>query len=226
MPSKKIAVDLFYDVISPYSYFAFEHLLRHSKLWPSVNLRLKPFLLGGIMKAAGNKPPMVVPNKAIYMLSDINRISKLLAVNCTIPKHFGDITMVKGSLRAMRFITAIDIATDGKQTEQLSREFYKRTFGSHLDIADIESIRQAARDAGLSEDVIDKAIVKMDQQAAKDRLRAYTEEAFGHNSFGAPTIVAHLPTGPEMFFGSDRIEILANVLGLKYEGPLTQFAKL
>ena len=57
--AKRLVVELYYDVVSPYSYFCFEALTRYRQPW-DMDLRLKPFHLGGVMKAANNKPPAMV----------------------------------------------------------------------------------------------------------------------------------------------------------------------
>ena len=57
--AKRLVVELYYDVISPYSYFCFEALSRYRQPW-DMDLRLKPFNLGAIMKEANNKPPGMV----------------------------------------------------------------------------------------------------------------------------------------------------------------------
>jgi hypothetical protein len=51
-------VTLYYDCLSPFSYFAFTTLHRYAslQLWP-MQLELKPMLLGGVMAATGNRPP-------------------------------------------------------------------------------------------------------------------------------------------------------------------------
>lgn len=72
--SRKVIVDFFYDVISPYSYIAFEILSRYnSGQWVNAALRLRPASLAHIMQASGNKPPMMVAAKAAYMPKDIHR---------------------------------------------------------------------------------------------------------------------------------------------------------
>lgn len=38
-----------------------------------MDLILRPFFLGGVMKASGNRPPMMVPSKALYMHKDLAR---------------------------------------------------------------------------------------------------------------------------------------------------------
>lgn len=46
----------------------------------------------------------------------------------------------------------------------------------------------------------------------KEALKDNTAEALGHGAFGAPTMVLD---GSEMFFGCDRLELLAQSLGAK-----------
>ena len=46
-PAKK-TIQLFYDVVSPYSWFAFEILCRYKTKWP-IELQLKPIFNGGLL---------------------------------------------------------------------------------------------------------------------------------------------------------------------------------
>src|SRR5687768_7767121 len=88
----KKAVHFFYDVISPYSWIAFEVLLRHQKIWPSMDLKLRPFYLGGILRGAANPPPAkTVPNKARYGPRDIARLAQYYSVPAKIPPDFFDV---------------------------------------------------------------------------------------------------------------------------------------
>uniref|UniRef100_A0A914ZIP1 EGF-like domain-containing protein n=1 Tax=Parascaris univalens TaxID=6257 RepID=A0A914ZIP1_PARUN len=70
--SSKTLIDLYFDVISPYSLIAFESLLRYENHWP-IKVNLIPFFLGGIMKESGNKPAMMVAAKMAYMNKDLRR---------------------------------------------------------------------------------------------------------------------------------------------------------
>jgi glutathione S-transferase kappa 1 len=38
-----------------------------------MDLVLRPFYLGGLMNATGNRPPMMVPKKGLYMHKDLLR---------------------------------------------------------------------------------------------------------------------------------------------------------
>ena len=51
-------ITLYYDCLSPFSFFAFSVIDRYVKagLWPA-SFVLKPILLGGVMAATGNAPP-------------------------------------------------------------------------------------------------------------------------------------------------------------------------
>lgn len=44
--SSGLRIEFFYDIMSPYSFFAFEVLSRYQRLW-NVTLELRPILLGG-----------------------------------------------------------------------------------------------------------------------------------------------------------------------------------
>lgn len=63
----KHSVKLYYDVISPFSYIAFEVLLRYSKRWENMDLKLQPVWIAGIMDAVGNTPPGALPARGRYL---------------------------------------------------------------------------------------------------------------------------------------------------------------
>nr|XP_045587938.1 glutathione S-transferase kappa 1-like [Procambarus clarkii] len=104
--SKKI--DFFYDVISPYAWFAFEVLMRYKKHW-NVEIQLKPVLLAAIGKAAGNTAPMLVPNKGRYIAKDLLRCGTYFNIPVKLVRDAHELMLVKGSLVPNRFLTAIDL---------------------------------------------------------------------------------------------------------------------
>ncbi len=46
-----------------------------------MDLVLRPIFLGGVMKASGNKPPMTVAAKGMYMEKDLRRNSDYFGIN-------------------------------------------------------------------------------------------------------------------------------------------------
>ncbi|KAM6139879.1 glutathione S-transferase kappa 1-like [Pterocles gutturalis] len=211
-------VELFYDVVSPYSWLGFEVLCRYQHIW-NVDLRFRPAFLGGIMQATGNKPPAMLPKRAEYLQKDIKRMAKYYQVPVQISEGDFQRVLGKSSLAAMRFITATDM-TEPRYLEPLSREFWRRFWSQHEDISQPENILAVAGQAGLSSELAQKLLETISSPAVKNRLKETTEEAIKYGAFGMPAVVAHLNGEPHLFFGSDRLELLGSVLGEKWLGPV------
>ncbi|XP_049336088.1 glutathione S-transferase kappa 1 isoform X2 [Astyanax mexicanus] len=220
MSSSRKVVELFYDVVSPYSWLGFEVLCRYRNVW-NIELRLRPSLLGGVMKESGNRPPAMVPNKAVYMQSDLNRLAKYFSVPVCFPENPFEVMFEKGSLNAMRFLTAVsekEISGD-VMLERVSREIWKRIWSNDQDITLPESLSEAGLKAGLSASEVEELLQLYKSQPVKDRLKHTTEEAVKHMAFGFPLTVCHVDGKAEAFFGSDRFELLAHCIGEKWLGP-------
>ncbi|KAK5922131.1 hypothetical protein CgunFtcFv8_019426 [Champsocephalus gunnari] len=205
MSSRKV-IELFFDVVSPYSWLAFEVMCRYRKVW-NIELRLRPTFLGGVMEGSGNKPPGLVPNKFLYMGKDLNRLSEYFNVPLKPPADVPEAMFKKGSLNAMR-------------VERVSRELWRRIWYEDRDITEPASLSEAAMKAGLSDSEIKRALELCNSQEVKEKLKSATEEALDYGAFGFPLVVCHLNGKPELFFGSDRFELLAHCIGEKWLGPL------
>ncbi|CAJ1062473.1 glutathione S-transferase kappa 1 [Xyrichtys novacula] len=219
MTSKKV-VELFYDVVSPYSWLGFEVMCRYRNVW-NIELKLRPAFLGGIMQGSGNKPPGLVPNKFLYMTKDLERLAKYFNVPLESPSNPAEAMFVKGSLSAMRFVTAVqEMEKSGdEQVERVSRELWRRIWSEDKDITEPASLSEAAMKAGLSESEIKELLNKYTTQKIKDKLKFSSQDALNYGAFGFPLIVCHVEGKPEMFFGSDRFELMAHCIGEKWLGP-------
>uniref|UniRef100_A0A8C6SGW6 Glutathione S-transferase kappa n=1 Tax=Neogobius melanostomus TaxID=47308 RepID=A0A8C6SGW6_9GOBI len=223
MSSKKV-IELFYDVVSPYSWLGFEVMCRYRNVW-NIDLKLRPAFLGGIMKGAGNSPksPGLVPNKFLYMTKDLNRLAQYFNVPIQPPSDPFEAMFDKGSLAAMRFVTAVQERETGgdEQVECVSRELWRRIWSQDKDITKPESLTEVniKLHAGLSNRDIEEALALATSDKIKEKLKKATEEALGHGSFGFPVILCHVNGGKEMFFGSDRFELMAHCIGEKWLGP-------
>ncbi|XP_048338661.1 glutathione S-transferase kappa 1-like, partial [Sphaerodactylus townsendi] len=208
--SKKL-VDLFYDVVSPYSWLALEVLCRYQSIW-NIELRLRPTFLGGIMKETGNQPPAMVPKKGEYMNKDLPRLAKFYQLPLQAPKNFFETVIKKGSLPAMRFVTAVDIAQP-QFVESVSRELWMRIWCRDEDIFQAESILAAAEQAGIPLDQAKKLLEMSASTEVKNRLKTTTDEALKYGAFGLPLLCVHVNgDGLKLFFGSDGLELLASIL--------------
>ncbi|XP_060936763.1 glutathione S-transferase kappa 1-like [Limanda limanda] len=220
MSSKKV-IEFFYDVVSPYSWLGFEVMCRYRTVW-NVEVKLRPALLGGVMLGSDNRSPTMVPNKMVYMTYDLPRLSKYFEVPLIPPSDPAETVYKRGSLSAMRFVTAVQKREkDGdKQVEQVSRELWRRIWNQDKDITEPASLSEAAKKAGLSDDEIKAALELYNTKEIKDKLKNTTQDALGYGASGFPMMVCHIDGKPQMFFGSDRFELMAHHLGEKWLGPV------
>ncbi|XP_037691896.1 glutathione S-transferase kappa 1 [Choloepus didactylus] len=210
-------LELFYDVLSPYSWLGFEILCRYQNIW-NINLQLRPSLIAGIMKDSGNKPPALLPRKAKYMNNDIQLLRQHVGVPICLPKDFFSVLLDKGSLSAMRFLTAVNLEHP-EMLEKVSRELWMRVWSRDEDITEPQSIMSAAVKAGMSAEQAQELLGKISTPTVKNLLRETTEKACKYGAFGLPITVAHVDGQTHMIFGSDRMELLAHLLGEKWMGP-------
>ncbi|XP_008582954.1 PREDICTED: glutathione S-transferase kappa 1 isoform X2 [Galeopterus variegatus] len=203
-------VELFYDVLSPYSWLGFEVLCRYQNVW-NINLQFRPSFIAAIMKDSGNKPPALVPRKAQYMTNDLKLLGKQLQVPIQFPKDFFSVILEKGSLSAMRFLTAVNLEHP-EMLEKVSRELWMRVWSRDEDITQPQSILAAAEKAGMSAEQARGLLEKISTPQVKNQLKETTEAACRYGAFGLPVTVAHVDGQTHVLFGSDRMELLAHLL--------------
>ncbi|CAM2097344.1 unnamed protein product [Caretta caretta] len=109
--------------------------------------------------------------------------------------------------------------------EPVSRELWMRIWSRDEDITQPESILAAAGEAGLPSALAQKLLAMTSTPEVKNRLKATTEEALKYGAFGMPALVAHVNGESHLFFGSDRLELLGNVIGEKWLGPVPAASK-
>ncbi|KAL0985128.1 hypothetical protein UPYG_G00153240 [Umbra pygmaea] len=227
MANSRKVIELFYDVVSPYSWLGFEVMCRYRNVW-NIDLKLRPAFLGGVMQGSGNKPPGVIPNKFLYMGKDLHRLAQYFRVPISPPADPVEAMFKKGSLTAMRFVTAVQERELGgdEQVEKVSRELWMRIWSQDKDITQPASLSEAAMKAGLSGSEVEEILKLSTSKQVKDKLKISTQEALDYGAFGFPLIVCHMNGKAEVFFGSDRFELIAHLLGEKWEGPEPSAAKL
>jgi DSBA-like thioredoxin domain len=80
----------------------------------------------------------------------------------------------------------------------------------------------AFRDCGYSAHEAEQLVAASGAPSIKEELRLATEEALRLGAFGTPFIVLSgegIPEDCRVFFGSDRLEHIAAVLGKQWRGP-------
>lgn len=180
------ALDFYYDIASPFSYLAAARITPVAEA-SGVTVRWRPFLLGGVFQAAGNRMPAAVPARGRYMFTDLDRWSKKLGV----PFRFSS-SFPHNSLLAMRALTA---AEEGERVA-LSLALFRAAWVEDRDVSKPDVVGEALGGRGPA------LIEASGDPAVKERLRVTTQAAIDAGAFGAPSFVV----GDALYFGNDRLE--------------------
>ena len=187
-------IEFFFDYGSPFSYLA-NALLPGIASLRGRELVYRPFLLGGVFKATGNRSPMAEPvdAKRAYGGLTLTRAVERYGVAFK-PNPFFPID----TLATMRMACAAQ--ADGT-FETFHAAVYPAFWRDGLDMGDPEVAAGVLTAAGLDAQGLAE---RSGREAVKQHLRANTEEAIARGAFGAPTVFY----GDEMFFGADHLDFL------------------
>lgn len=215
-------IQLYYDIISPYSYLAFEALTRYTRtgVW-DVELQLCPAALGGVHKIAGVQQitPAVHPLKKANMHREMRRLFAEYGIEGSIPETH---PFEYNTLGIMRFLRVLQDSGDSALLEACSRRLFDQLFRAHTKPADASFLGVLAPSL-LTNAKLEQLIAKSVEPENKKRL---ADEAAAlvqtHGAFGFPWIVVQRADGAqESWFGSDRFGNIAWWLGEGFEwsGP-------
>ena len=196
-------VQLYFDLLSPYSYFAFTLLRRLRPQW-QFTLVLHPISLPTIMRESGNTPPGAVPNRLKFLLQDVVRTAALHSIPFA-AVHDAPLTRTR---HAMLFLTAVKMQHEAV-LEQLVAAMWQELFerGNRSAFATEDAVR-AWLEAGKH-----AAWIEMGDDTSS-ALQQASVHAVELGAFGAPTMLVTKGDGEtEFFFGSDRFDHIAAFLG-------------
>jgi 2-hydroxychromene-2-carboxylate isomerase len=189
---KKPTIEFFWDPASPYTYLASTRIERLASDC-GATLVWKPFLLGKVFEATGNRAPISVPAKGKHLFADLGRWARFYGVPFQFPKLFplNSVPPARAGIAAARA---------GKPAE-FAKAIMAVYWTEGRDVSQPAEMKSIAAGVGLDGDGIIAAIA---DPAVKEELRANTDEAVQRGVFGAPTFFV----GNEMFWGNDRLELL------------------
>lgn len=187
------SLEFFFDFTSPYSYLAstqVEGLAART----GASLRYRPFLLGGVFKATGNRAPIETVAKGRHMWTDLTRWAKRLEVPLRRPQTFP-----VPSILALRAVLAVP----PEALPTACHAVFKAIWAEDREVGKPEVLAAVLTEVGLDGPALVAAAPTM-----KEALAAQTQEAVDRGAFGAPAFFV----GSELFMGNDRLDFVEEAL--------------
>ena len=192
------AIEFYFDVGSPAAYLAWTQLPKIARD-VGAEIEYRPFLLGGVFQATGNRSPMEVPAKGQYMADDLQRFARRYGVPYAQNPHFPINTLM-----LMRGATGLQMRDEARMIPYVEA-VYRAIWAERKDMNDPATVAAVLKEAGLDPQQL---LVLAADPAVKDRLKQVTQEAVARGVFGAPTFFI----GQEMFWGQDRLDFVKEAL--------------
>jgi 2-hydroxychromene-2-carboxylate isomerase len=191
-------VEFFFDVGSPAAYLALTQLPAIARE-TGATIAYKPFLLGGVFQATGNRSPMEVAPKGRYMQADLERFARRYGVPFRHNPHFpiNTLMLMRGAIalqarapeRLLPYVDAVARAiwVDGRNMN------------------DPATVAAVLQQAGFEPEPL--LAMTADPQV-KEQLKAATQEAVDCGVFGAPTFFVD----GTLYWGQDRLDFVKEAL--------------
>jgi 2-hydroxychromene-2-carboxylate isomerase len=190
-------VDVYFDYSSPFAYLGChraEQLLGDHARW-------HPMLLGAVFKQVGTADvPMFLQSepKRRHTAKDLERQATEAWALYRFPSRFPMRTVL-----ALRVTIAAGAHAPGGP-RRLIHALFRAYWGEDRDISNPAEVARICTEQGLDGEAL---VAAANEQAAKDGLFASTSSAIEAGVFGAPTFVVHTQTGPNLYWGADRLEL-------------------
>jgi 2-hydroxychromene-2-carboxylate isomerase len=191
-------VEFYFDVGSPAAYLAWKQLPKIAAE-TGATVVYRPFLLGGVFQATGNKSPMEVPAKGHYILQDLQRYARRYGVEFAHNPHFpiNTLMLMRGAVGLqMRTPTRMPVYVDA---------VYHAIWVEGRNMNDPATVATVLKEAGFDRPQFQDLA---SDPEVKERLKANSSEAVGRGVFGAPTFFV----GDQMYWGQDRLDFVKEAL--------------
>lgn len=185
----------YFDFISPYSYLATALLARRLD-YAEVALEIRPVVFGSILGKLGTRGPGEIPARRRAGLADVLMLADFYGIPLAGPP-----VHPFNSIYALRSVCAV---SDESLRRKLALSYFEKAWAEGRSLEDLDVLRGVLASLGIDQDPEEAA------SAGENRrlLKSYTEELLGLGGWGVPTFVA----GGQLFFGHDRLDLLAACL--------------
>ncbi|KAI1313555.1 hypothetical protein F5Y03DRAFT_101564 [Xylaria venustula] len=238
-------VECYLDIASYYSYITFIQLQQNKELFKQndIEIVIHPYLLGAINVGSNNRPPWLVPAKAVYSKYDTRRAADAVGLkDFTIPAGLMEIgktvvpmralTYIKSAFPAAVFTTAfayffysfwtlekfpISPPVLKEVLSEIPLHFHPEFFNSPSSPS-TPSPPSSSSEKLFSPKQVAQILEGISTTEVKDALKARVDEALARGAFGGPWLWATDAQGrSEPFFGSDHWNFVYEFLGVPYQ---------
>ena len=205
-------LEFFFDCSSPWTYLAF-HRVQPIVRETGAEVVWRPILVGGVFNAINRDvyaqraqipsrlaegETSAAGRKARYYFKDLQDWARLTGLRIGQPEVFP-----VNSVKAMR---GCIVAGERGRLVPFARAAFEAYWGELRDISRDEVLREVAARAGLD---ADELFEKIGSAEVKQQLRSATDELIARGGFGSPTMFVD---GDDLYFGNDRLELVAAAL--------------
>lgn len=187
-------IEFWFDFASPYAYFATKDIERHlGRLGRPVHWR--PFLLGVAFQHTGMGALNRTPMRGDYAKHDWARIARMSGLPFSLQSDHP----FRSQAPARAFYWFLERKPEF--ASQFATAVFDRYYGQGLGISEIPDVLAVASDFTAATDDLGGWL---ESEAAKQVLRARTDEALAKGVFGSPFFLI----GDEPFWGWDRLPMV------------------
>jgi len=157
------------------------------------------------------------------MWKDLDQQGKYWGIPFKAPSDPFNTMIKKGTILPQRFLTAINEDAP-EYLVPVASELFMRIYSRDEPVDTAENLKEVANKIKLPN--AEKLISRCNDDKIKQKLTATTQEALDSGAFGAPWIVLDVDGKQHCFWGSDRLHIIADLIGQDFPGPLIEKSKL
>ncbi len=194
------SIDYYFTPQSPWTYLGHDRFVQVARQ-ARAGVRVLPVDFGKNFPASGGLPlGQRAPQRQAYRLVELQRFSEHLGM----PLNRQPTYFPVGGDPAARLITLVDQQQGSEASLRLCGAIFQAVWVQQRNIADDQALAGILQECGLEASFLDQSRSPQVQQL----YEAHTQQALDAGVFGAPSYV----TGGEIFWGQDRLDLLAKKL--------------
>ncbi|MDH3664322.1 MAG: 2-hydroxychromene-2-carboxylate isomerase [Alphaproteobacteria bacterium] len=191
---------VYYALQSPWTYLGWQRFLQLVED-KQASATFRPIKMAPIFAASGGLPLAKRPKqRQAYRMMELKRWRDALNLPLTLEPAFFPVDETEAALMVIAH------GEQGGDAGALSHAMLRAVWSEERDLADRQTLAMIAAEQGLDGQALLTAAAA---QPIADRYEANTQAALADGVFGVPTF----KLGDELFWGQDRLDLLARALG-------------